>query len=301
MAKRKKRNNAYRFLISSLVNNLVFGRAKIEASKRKAHVCPIYRAKLSTEPELIATGIFFSIGDRKFVLTASHVFGSSDEGHQYLYIPSHRTRDLTELVGTYIRSTKDKSADANDTNDIGIVLLHEELAAQIESSAFVTMDMVDVYDIGDFTKPYMAMGFPWRVSPKVCRRSRTATASIFSYLSELLGHEKLLKRGLSSRTHFLLRYAKRHSRDHTGRDITVPDPHGLSGGPLWRIEPLNSDGETSRLVGIVIEWDREEGGLLAFRLPLILAGIGQICPEIAHLIPESETVAVKITTPLLIS
>lgn len=282
-----------------LLSSLVFARGKIEASKRRAHVTPIYRAKSATEPELIGTGVFFAIGDRRFVLTASHVFGPPGEGHQCLYIPSHRTGNLTELVGTYVRSNPDKSSGGNDTNDVGIVLLDEGLAEQIEIGAFVTPDLVDVNDIGDFAMPYMAMGFPWRVSPKVCRRSRTAKASIFSYTSELLKHERLQERGLNPQTHFLLRYAKRHSRDRTGRDITAPDPHGLSGGPLWRLEPLNRHGESSRLVGIVIEWDRKEAGLLAFRLPLILAGIGQICPELSHLIPKSETLAIQITTPPL--
>lgn len=251
------------------------------------------------EPELIGTGVFFSIGHRRFVLTAAHVFGPTGKGHQELLIPSYSTGTLTELVGTYVRSKPNGGAGADDSNDVGIVLLDDGFAEQIDTDSFVKLDLVDVDDIGDFQRPYMAMGYPWRVSPKVCRRSKMAKATPFSYAAELLKDEHLLKQGLSPHSHFLLRYAKRHSRNESGRDITAPDPHGMSGGPLWRIEPSNDQGATSRLVGIIIEWHRREGGLLAVRLPVALAGIGQLCPDIAHLIPQTRTLDIKITSPPL--
>lgn len=251
------------------------------------------------EPELIGTGVFLAIGNRRFVFTAAHVFGPPGEGSQHLYIPSDRTGNLTELLGTHVRSKSNEDSSEHDTNDVGIVLLDDDLAGQINPDSFVRIDSVDVDDIGDFQRPYMAMGFPWRVSPKVCLRSRMATATHWSYATELLRNEDLLKLGLGRKSHFLLRYAKRHSRNESGRDITAPHPQGVSGGPVWRLDQINDRDQTSRLVGIVIEWREEVGGLLATRLPMTLAGIGQLCPDIAHLIPRTRTLAIEITSPPL--
>lgn len=295
MAKKKKKRNPFKLLQSYFVLQA----ANREASKRITHICPIYRPNTVLEPELIGTGVFLAIGNKRFVLTAAHVFGPAGEGHQMLYIPSHTSGNLTELAGTYLRSMPNDDVKRGDSSDVGIVLLDDTLTEQITPESFISLSMVDVDDVGNLRRPYLVMGFPWRVSPKVCRRTRIATAKAFSYATELFNNEHLQNLGLSPASHFFLRYAKRHSRNQHGQDLTAPDPHGLSGGPVWRMEPADVQGETSKLAGIIIEWHRNEGGILAFRLPLVLAGIGQICPEIAHLIPQARTVNIVITSPPL--
>jgi hypothetical protein len=295
MAKRKKRHDPLKVAVS----NQIFRIAKAEAKHLSNFICPIYRPKTATEPELIGTGVFLAIGNRKFVLTAGHVFGPPGQGHHQLLIPSHTTGNLTELVGIHVRSKTNQDPRADDTNDVGIVLLEDGLAQQVATDAFVSLELVDVDDIGDFLRAYVAMGFPWRVSPRVCRRSKVARATIFNYASELLKHERWCNLGLTPRSHFLLRYAKRHSRNESGRDMTAPDPHGMSGGPLWRIEVSEGRPTACRLVGIVIEWRKECGGLLAVRMPIVFAGIAQLCPEVAHLIPQTRTLDILITSPPL--
>lgn len=266
------------------------------ALKRRKHICPIFRPKNAMEPELIGTGVFLAVGNRRFVLTASHVFGPHGAGHQELHIPNDQTGKLTELVGVYVRSKPEGGRDVDDLNDVGVVLLADTLAAQIEDDNFVRISSVDVDDIGNFHRPYLAMGYPWRVSPKANHRTKMVTASDRSYAADLLSHAELVKFGVRPDTHFLLRYAKRHSRTEFGRDITAPDPDGMSGGPLWRVEPLNSDGEQAFLVGIVIKWYRLQGGLLAIRMPVILAAIEQLCPDVAELIPRSRTLGIQVTS-----
>ncbi len=251
------------------------------------------------EPELIGTGVFFAVGNMRFVLTAAHIFGAAGVGHQELHIPNYRTGKLTELLGTYVRSKPDDGEDKNDLNDVGVVLLEKSLAAQIEDDSFVKLSSVDVDDTGNFQRPYLAMGYPWRVSPKADRRSRVVTALDRSYAANLLGHERLVKLGVRPDTHFLLQYAKRHAHTEFGQEITAPDPDGMSGGPLWRVEPFAEQGQKSCLVGIILKWFRLQGGLLVVRLPVVLAAIEQLCPDLANLIPRTRTLAIEVTTPPL--
>lgn len=292
MAKRKKKHDPLKVAIS----NQIFSTARSEAKHLRNYICPIYRPRTATEPELIGTGVFLAIGERRFVLTAAHVFGPVGEGHRQLLIPSHTTGHLTELAGTYVRSKTSENPGADDTNDVGIVLLGHDLVQEISTHAFVSLELVDVDDIGDLRRAYVAMGFPWRVSPRVCRRSKVAKATVYSYASELLKHEKWSSLGLTPASHFLLRYAKRHSRNESGRDMTAPDPHGMSGGPLWRLEVSDDRSTACRFVGIIIEWRKEHGGLLAVRIPIVLAGIAQLCPDIVHLIPQAQTLDITITS-----
>lgn len=295
MSKRKKPPNAFGELARRV---LVRSSAEVAINCRK-HICPIFRPRNAMEPELFGTGVFLALGNRRFVLTAAHVFGPVGQGHQELHIPNHQTGKLTELVGTYVRSKPDDGENPNDLNDVGVVLLEENLASQIDDDSFVKISAVDVHDVGSFQRPYLAMGFPWRVSPKADRRSRIVKASDQSYAANLLSHDKLVKLGVRPDTHLLLRYAKRHSKTELGRDLTAPDPDGMSGGPLWRVEPLNGDSPSAYLVGIILRWYRSQGGLLAIRMPVVLAAIEQLCPDVAGLIPRSQTLTIQVTTPPL--
>jgi len=295
MSKRRKRRDPSKEAVSCQVLQM----ARTDAEERVVHICPIYRPKTQKEPELIGTGFFLAFGERKFLLTAAHVFGPAGEGYQELWIPNPRTGNLTELVGTYARSKPNGGSTENDQNDVGIVLLAQRLAEQIEPESFITSSFLDCDDMGDFRYPYVAMGFPWRKSPRICRRSRVASATPCSYASELLRDEHLKSLGLDSRSHLFLRYDKRHSRSEYRRDLTAPDPHGMSGGPLWRLEPGSGHATRSLLVGIIIEWRKPPGGLLAVRLPIALAGIAKLCPEIANQIPQTQTLPIDITSPPL--
>jgi hypothetical protein len=117
------------------------------------------------------------------------------------------------------------------------------------------------------------------------------------YTANILPDAKLAEIGVHRGSHLLLAFKKRHSRDTIGRDITAPDPYGMSGGPLWRFDIYTGQKPTSRLVGILIEWRDEIAGILAVRMPIVLAGIAHQHPKLGGFIPKTTTVSVTVIMP----
>ena len=156
--------------------------------------------------------------------------------------------------------------------------------------------MVDVDDIGKPGATYIAMGYPATKNAKIDTKEKTLKRRPASYTANILPSGKLDGLGVHSGSHLLIAFEKRHSRDRAGRDITAPDPFGMSGGPLWRFDVF-SDVPGTRLVGMLIEWKSEAGGILAVRLPVVLAGIARNYPSLTEFIPKTSTVQVDVQSP----
>jgi hypothetical protein len=287
MAKKRQKDQLKEFMIQQIARE-----AANESVDLLRHICAIYRADQNGEPEQFGSGVFLAVGSRHFMLTAAHVL--DDNAHSTLYIPSTKTLKLVELKGDSFCSKAVDGDRERDRTDIGVVLLSPDLVDHIGPDAFATVPMVDVDDIGTAGGSYIAMGYPWRKNAKLNRAKRTVKGRPLSYTANILPPEKLKSLGVHQGSHLLLEFDKRHSRDETGRDVTAPDPEGMSGGALWRFDVFGDEPLTSRLVGIVIEWRDELGGILTVRLPVILAGIAHEYPDLAYLVPATFTLGVTV-------
>jgi hypothetical protein len=62
----------------------------------------------------------------------------------------------------------------------------------------------------------------------------------------------------------------------------LPDPHGMSGGGVWRIDDLQASNDpTLRLVGIIIEHHPQpHHTMIATRIGIAFEGIARLYPEL---------------------
>lgn len=268
--------------------------AEIQSRKLLKHICAIYRVDDKRNPEQYGTGIFLNIGNHYFLITAAHVLDNNSSS--MLYIPGNKSGKLVFLDGEALKSVAEAGDRNNDRTDVGIIVLKSDLVDEIGNDAFLPISMADVDDIGKKGDIYIAMGYPAKRNEKVNLAERTFKRRPISYTANILPDEKLSAVGVHRGSHLLLSFKKRHSHDNSGRDITAPDPHGMSGGPLWRFDVYKKQQPASRLVGILIEWRDEVAGILAVRIPVLLAGIAHHLPGLKKFIPTTKTVAVEVTT-----
>lgn len=283
MAKQKKRDPLKDFVI----NNLAQGSAQASRDLIR-FVRPIYTANSASEPELIGTGVLIAVGQKHFLVTAAHVLDLT--GKSTYYIPTEITGDLVVLEGESVHSVPERTV---DLVDIAVVLLSPALVGKLGREIYLSPSDVDLDDVGDPTRVYIAMGYPWRKNVAINRATRRLRASLSAYAANVLPPQILETAGLDQKSHLLVKYRKRHSRTQIGMDVTAPDPHGMSGGPLWRFDPYGPSLQTIQLVGILIEWRRSEGGLLAVRMPLVFAAASRLCPDIEESLPSTRSVSIN--------
>ena len=287
MAKNRQKDPLKEHVIQKIA-----GEAANESVKLLRHVCPIYRPDKNGDPEQFGTGVFILAGARYFLVTAAHVL--DDNAESTLYIPGEKSGALVELKGESFRSKPDDGDRKNDRTDVGVVLLSQDLADEIGREAFLSVKQIDVDETGTPGATYIALGYPWRKNAKLNRSKKSVTRHPLSYTANVLQNKKLAKLGVHNGSHLLLGFDKRHSRNKEGRDITTPNPEGMSGGALWKFDVCGDQTINSRLVGVLIEWTSELRGILAVRLPVILAGIAHAYPDVADQIPQTLTVKVSV-------
>ena len=292
MAKNPTKDALAEYMIQKIA-----AQAETESRKLLKYITAIYRVDAASNPEQFGTGVFLNVADQYFLVTAAHVL--DDNKDSTLYIPSNKSGNLVTLEGPSFKSIADGGDRNNDRTDVGVVVLKPELVNEIGRDSFLPVSMTDVDDTGKQGDIYIAMGYPAKKNEKVDLVKNTFKRSPASYTANILPDEKLAAIGVQRGSHLLLAFKKRHSRDTAGRDITAPDPYGMSGGPLWRFDIYTGQKPASRLVGILIEWRDEVGGILAIRIPIVLAGIAHQFPKLADFIPKTSTVNVSVNTPIV--
>ena len=81
-----------------------------------------------------------------------------------------------------------------------------------------------------------------------------------------------------------------------GQVVTPTDPHGISGGPVWRLGPIpdvDRGNNEPKVVGIGLEYRPD--ALIALRLSFVLETIRSLHPDLSPLIPRSQWIGVGVT------
>ena len=96
--------------------------------------------------------------------------------------------------------------------------------------------------------------------------------------------------------HPLIHFAGDFKRDEvlgrSGKRVTAPDPHGMSGGGVWRLgkyQELEHQPVKPSLIGIGIEFRKENRLLLGIRATFLVASLAACFPETASALPRLPT------------
>ena len=269
--------------------------AEKESRKLLKHISPIYRVDEAGNPEQYGTVVYLVIHDHYFLVTAAHVLDVN--AGSTLYIPSNASGNLVRLEGKSFKSIAEGGDRMNDRTDVGVVELKSDMIDKIGRDSFLPISATDVDDTGKNGGIYIAMGYPGELNVDVDLVKNTFKRHPISYTANILPDEKVAEAGVHCGSHLLIAFKKEQSHDTTGKEIVAPSPPGMSGGPLWRFDIYTDHQTTSKLVGINIEWHYMLEGILAVRMPIVLAGIAHQYPELADFIPKTTTVNVSVQMP----
>jgi hypothetical protein len=266
-----------------------------QAERRVQHaVCPIYGINDRGEPELLGSSILLKLPTRALLVTAAHVLDKNE--HTTLYFGG--TERLVELAGPSFRVPRPASGRLKDTLDFGFIDISDVAPDQWSRYRFVTPGDIDVDDLPVAHTLYAFVGYPeTRNRPKLGRKFQLSTTAYVLVSSASTRYAAL---GLNQLTHFVGDFDRRKQFDSGKAVVAGPDPHGISGGGVWRMggpSEFANGTNAEKLIGIGIEYRKSDRVLIGVRVGLVVSAILAAAPELARELPNSTRVHVKVTGP----
>jgi len=208
-----------------------------------------------------------------FLVTAAHVL---DENEQTtLYVGG--ADELIELSGPSKR---------HDTFDFGFLDISDTPPDQWSRYRFVSTPDVDVDDIPSDHTLYAFLGYPETKNKPLPGRKFRLSTTAFTLVGSTL--ERYASLQLNPPTHFVGEFDRKRQIDSEGRLATGPNPHGISGGGMWRlghVDELASGTNSEKLIGVGLEYRKSERILVGVSVSLVVAALRETYPDLANDLP----------------
>ncbi len=229
--------------------------------------------------------MLFEIGNRSFVITASHVFTVLQEAMRSglpVLIPSSKpgVRFLRlDQVGGYF-SVKPKDSSHPDPLDVALLELSQPMADALrEHMHFLHMPELDMEDTPSRESQYLTFGYPHRLLDQQDGQQQLFYTPLH-LISRIYSCDRGALPNYNPEFEIAVDFVPEASRDSAGRPIALPNPKGASGCGIWRIVRQDKDyddwdSSMLRLVGIEHTWNYEAHVLRGTR-------IGYAIAEMAH-------------------
>lgn len=209
----------------------------------------------------LGSGVFCSIGNRYFLLSAGHVFTNINIETIGVYVPDSTFYNLKGTLH-YMR-TDDPYETSNTKADIAVFEIDKKTYSDIASFyEFASIDtlLIDYYP-GEAARCIL-MGYP---SSKFKNRfkHRTQTSKIWGFESAFICDTSVFEQlNKDIHTNYLIEYhiRKLHSPTNGGR-IMGARPEGMSGCGVWAI--IN---DNPKLIAIMNGYDRQRFVIIATKI-----------------------------------
>ena len=155
---------------------------------------------------------------------------------------------------------------------------------------------LDVDDVPVVHTLYGLAGYPETKNRSFLGRKFQLSTTAFVLVPSSVNRYGSLR--LNPAAHFVGEFDRRKQVDSEKRRVTAPDPHGISGGGVWRLgrpEEFVSGTNTEKLVGIGIEYRKLEKLLVGVRISLVLAALAKVYCELGKDLPLSARIRSKIS------
>lgn len=243
-------------------------------------VRPIYLQNSRGQFELVGSSVLIRIATQSFLITAAHVMDDAKE--QPLFVGG--TDSLINPEAQFYSTRKPLSGDRKDDKlDLSVVPLSEDIVNKLgHSCLFLGLDDIDAHERSEPTSGYIIIGYPGTKQPK-------QKGNQLDYIPMFLGtigvpFNEYDPCGINPNTNLLLRFTK--NRVHNKHRLeTAPDPHGMSGGGVWRV-----DGSVGRVQLVAIQHEYLHRGhlILATKIGLCFDVIGYHFPNLRLHLPRPE-------------
>ena len=213
------------------------------------------------------SGVLTRLGDRHFIITASHVV----EDHDKTAICVYTRKNYFFQLGLFV-NTPTAQSESNNNTDIAVWPIESEIVEDI-----APLDWW--YDLSDACfkheespeQRYMVYGFPaTKVDIKL--KEKKLRQNPFKFRTRGYSHTpegKMVQK--NEAINLLVEFHRKKVADvATSHREWAPDPHGMSGCGLWYLHP-----ETRKyhLAGIMIEWMQPKPILMATKIDMALKAI----------------------------
>jgi hypothetical protein len=247
--------------------------AEVKARTWKC-VRPIFRDdELNGRSDLEGSCVLLKIGEQPFLLSAGHLF--LDRHAHLRVLPG--SGPLVPLTPIQIFNTSNPDQKNEDEFDVAVVPLCPEIAQHFTQDELLSVDDLDVHEIASEGKIYSAFGYPVAYVRKTDEGQINLNATTLRTMVKIETYKHLK---LFQNTHFVVEFDRVNMARPTGDRATAPDPHGMSGGGLFRIE-----GNKAKLVGILIEWRNHKKVIVATHIGFCLELIRRQFPEASAALP----------------
>lgn len=216
------------------------------------HVISLCAKSSGARPVHVGTGILVEMAGQPFLISARHVL--KDARSLFFYIDTKVTRKLSGqlLLGQLEAGTADRI-------DVAILRLQGPSLPPypgVNKFCLSTNRMVRAAAVPRYEKNYLITGFP-TTRTKANPHAMQLRSEAFCLIAQSSNSEKYKSLGLSEETHIVLPLDRSETIHTNGTARIFPDPHGMSGSPVWWL-PDDQNGLTiPMLVGIVIEYHED--------------------------------------------
>lgn len=214
-------------------------------------------------PKVAGTSIFAEHNGKYFLLTAAHLLrGIGNEYLPHVLLPSEKAIPLL----TKACMSRLPADGATHELDIAYFYLDNEPEVMEYMKQCADISLRD-YDEPEDNKEeyYYILGYPYRKAPYK-KKTNELQAKPLSYMTVLVeDSSEYTKLKRSEEFHILVKYHTHKTKGSEGERKIAPLPHGISGGPLFRILKDKDTGHiTIILEGLLTDW-RERKLILATR------------------------------------
>jgi hypothetical protein len=217
-------------------------------------VIPLYQDR-NTRPCQIGTGFFVRTAGAVFLVSAAHVLRLTKDRRLYYYIDPNTTHSISGQL----------RISRHSNIDVAVVKLDRQPLPPYRAVDKVPMveSMLLSRALPRTGKHYMVSGFPAsknRANPS----NLTVNARVYAYRTESIDGAAYSAAGIDPGLHIGLPLDLRAGFDPRGEPVAFPDPHGMSGSPVWL---LYDDAETPRdmfqAVAVAVEYRKPQRLLVA--------------------------------------
>lgn len=274
-----------------------FNRRKAVVEDRAArYVVPLYGTAERSRRYVVGSGVLVQIDESGFLITAAHVLDEQQRVHTNIEVPGRNA--LLPVGGQALKTPLPSSGRReDDLIDIGILPLQQNLVDELLAHFdFLTVQQLDPSDAPGTQTLYTFVGYPG--SQHEGPRGGVLTIEPVRYTSGPLHPDKYPK-GFQLETHASIDFDAKRMVARTERVQTPPDPHGISGGGVFRVgtwEEIIAGTNTEHLVAVAIEMRKQKGCLLGTRIAIPLEMIRAQFPQLSASIPTSRYLRVSAVT-----
>jgi hypothetical protein len=238
--------------------------------------------------DLAGSSVPIKVDSKRFLFTAAHVLDDQDLPHHVYGRTLKGRTPLVDLEGERIETVPPREGRDLDKVDAAILLLSDDAANAIAANhPFLGPEDLDVGGRSTSEDRYAFIGYP---QSRFRRRPENRT-KFTGAMFQLPGaaEDKYQELGLDASTHVIANYNLKNLVDSEGRQITPPNPRGVSGGGIWTLKTKESAAvgfHDPKLAGIAIEWKRQANAMVGVRVDVLVALMVAAFPDTRRFFPS---------------